>query len=618
MPVFADPELQNSKSTKENEAFAADEQLVGENVITENTNKAIRNWLSLFGGFLLGFFQEVGAFSLLFVRGFSKWISALYSRHLRPHVRRIHQSFYKRISRLLHRILARIERFFRFFTDAARVVRNGFCARRNVGIGTRLLDALRAFGRGVQNNAHFFVTIINYTLPVVGILILIHLVNYAQSLHFAVMVEYNGQQIGYVENEAVFEQANQRVQQRLTYLPTDELVDHIPRYTVALVDPAEVQTTTELTDAIIETAGVDMVQATGFYIDGKLMGVVRDFSEIQATLNQMLDAHKTNQEGERVEFVKQVESEPGLYLASNLVDPQSILDIITTETQGAVYYTVQEGDAPSSIAQKYGMTLDELVSLNPNVLDSLLIGQNVLVRKSEPYLEVKCIRQEIYTEDIPYGNTYTSSSSLWEGTEQVVSNGTNGKKSVTAEVAYVDGTEVSRKILSETTITEPINAVVAKGSKPMLRDPDTYIGATHSKSGMMNPVSAASPYISQVYGYTRYNPRHNGIDIAFRGNGYGVPIYSVLPGTVQFAGWQGSYGYLVIVDHGNGCQTYYAHCSKLYVRTGDTVAQGETIAAVGSTGVSSGNHLHFRVIYNYYQQDPEDYIPGYVRGSGSR
>lgn len=618
MPVFADPELQNSKSTKENEAFAADEQLVGENVSIENTDEPNRNWLGLFGSFMLTFFQEVGAFVLLFVRGLSKRISALYSHHLRPHVQQACQSLFKWLSHIIKKILDRVDRFFRFFTDAARVVRNGFCAHRNAGIGVRLLDALHAFGRGVQNNSHFFVTIINYTLPVVGILILIHLVNYAQSLHFAVMVEYNGQQIGYVENEAVFEQANQRVQQRLTYLPTDEVVDYIPLYTVAVVDPAEVRTTTELTDAIIETAGVDMVQATGFYIDGKLMGVVRDFSEIQRTLNQMLDAHKTNQEGERVEFVKRVESESGLYLASNLVDPQSILDIITTETQGAVYYTVQEGDAPSSIAQKYGMTLDELVALNPNVLESLLIGQNVLVRKSEPYLEVKCIRQEIYTEDIPYGNTYTTSSSLWEGTEQVVSNGTNGKKSVTAEVAYVGGTEVSRKVLSETTITEPINAVVAKGTKPMLRDPDAYIGATDSKSGMMNPVSSASPYISQVYGRTRYSSQHNGIDIAFRGNGYGVPIHSVLPGTVQFAGWQGSYGYLVIIDHGNGCQTYYAHCSKLYVRTGDTVAQGETIAAVGSTGVSSGNHLHFRVICNYYQQDPEDYIPGYTHDRAAR
>ena len=78
--------------------------------------------------------------------------------------------------------------------------------------------------------------------------------------------------------------------------------------------------------------------------------------------------------------------------------------------------------------------------------------------------------------------------------------------------------------------------------------------------------------------------------------------------TVTFAGYKGSYGYLVIIDHGNGYQTYYAHCSALYVSAGQSVAQGQNISAVGSTGNSTGPHLHFEIRYNGSTLNPQSYI----------
>lgn len=556
----------------------------------------------------------IGAFFLQFIRLAGQGFHSLYARHLQPHSRRVGTSLRilaRRLGRMGRYPAGRLRSFFRFFPDAFCVIRNGYREG-------RLPGALRAAAAGVRNNSHLFVTIINYTMPVAAVLMLVHVVQYVQNFNFAISVEYNGQQIGYIENETVFEEANVRVQERLTYLPEDEWVDSVPLYTIAVASPDDVKSAAEITNAIIETSSEEMVQATGLYIDGTLIGAVENFSGIRAALDGLLDSYRTGLEGEVVSFVKHVEWESGLYLASHLTDSQSIIDLVTSETQGDVYYTVQSGDAPSTIASAYDMSLDELVSMNPTILDTLLIGQNVLVKKSKPYLEVQITRPETYTQAIPYETTYTASANLWEGTQQLVSSGVEGQKSVTANVSYVNGEEVSREILSETVLLEPVNEVVAKGTREMLRDPNAYIGATDTQSGMMNPVSQQSPYISQVYGHTRYESHHNAIDIAFRGNGYGVPIYSVLPGTVIFSGWQGSYGNLVIVDHGNGFQTWYAHCSKLYVRSGDTVAQGETIAAVGSTGNSSGNHLHFRVIYNYTEQDPEDYIPGYTHDAQAR
>ena len=98
---------------------------------------------------------------------------------------------------------------------------------------------------------------------------------------------------------------------------------------------------------------------------------------------------------------------------------------------------------------------------------------------------------------------------------------------------------------------------------------------------------------------------HKGLDIAASG---GTPIKAVADGTVIRAGWSSGYGNLVVIDHGNGVTTYYGHCSRLYVSKGTTVKAGDKIAAVGSTGNSTGNHLHFEIRLNDKQVNPEKYV----------
>ena len=103
-----------------------------------------------------------------------------------------------------------------------------------------------------------------------------------------------------------------------------------------------------------------------------------------------------------------------------------------------------------------------------------------------------------------------------------------------------------------------------------------------------------------------YSWRHTGLDI---GNKVGTPLYAADSGVVEKAGWNsGGYGNMVLINHGGGIKTRYAHASKLYVKVGDHVSKGEAVAAMGSTGRSTGPHIHFEVIINGRLLNPLNYI----------
>jgi murein DD-endopeptidase MepM/ murein hydrolase activator NlpD len=190
---------------------------------------------------------------------------------------------------------------------------------------------------------------------------------------------------------------------------------------------------------------------------------------------------------------------------------------------------------------------------------------------------------------------------MYEGDYRVLSAGVPGKADVTANVSFVNGMETSREIVASVTLREPITELQARGTTPR---PSWY-----PTGSFRWPTSGV---ITSYFGYrdapnAAASTNHNAIDIA---NGYGTPIYAADGGEVIFAGWSGSYGYLIKIDHVNtGIVTYYAHCNELYVSVGDRVYKGEHIAAMGSTGNSTGPHLHFGVLKYDTWVDPLDYLP---------
>ena len=117
-------------------------------------------------------------------------------------------------------------------------------------------------------------------------------------------------------------------------------------------------------------------------------------------------------------------------------------------------------------------------------------------------------------------------------------------------------------------------------------------------------------YISSEFGYREQpiagaSTNHKGMDFAAT---IGTPIYAAASGTVTSASYSGNAGNMIVINHGNGLQTYYMHCNSMYVRAGQTVSKGQNIGAVGSTGNSSGPHLHFQVMQNGTPVNPRNYL----------
>ena len=131
--------------------------------------------------------------------------------------------------------------------------------------------------------------------------------------------------------------------------------------------------------------------------------------------------------------------------------------------------------------------------------------------------------------------------------------------------------------------------------------------ALPSINGIKLAVTPIEGRITSRYGVSSSirKSTHTGLDISAI---TGTDIKVVADGTVISAGYSGSYGYLVKVDHGNGVETWYAHTSKMYVKKGDTVKAGDVIAAVGSTGNSTGPHLHLEIRVNGETVNPQDYL----------
>ena len=164
-----------------------------------------------------------------------------------------------------------------------------------------------------------------------------------------------------------------------------------------------------------------------------------------------------------------------------------------------------------------------------------------------------------------------------------------------AEVEATVATLYKQKIV-------PVKKVVTTGKV------NTSTNISYKKPALnINLIRPMSGTITSRFGAvsSRRVSRHTGLDIAAS---TGTKIKACAGGTVTFSGYKGSYGYMVVINHGNGVETYYGHCSKLYVKAGQQVKQGDVIAAVGNTGNSTGPHLHLEIRLNGVAYNPQNYL----------
>lgn len=202
--------------------------------------------------------------------------------------------------------------------------------------------------------------------------------------------------------------------------------------------------------------------------------------------------------------------------------------------------------------------------------------------------------------EIPYKTVYKSVSNRLKGDSSVVIAGFKGLRQVTRKVTYINGVLSADETVSDVVVREPSDAVVEVGTARSIASSAERSEAY--SSGFIFPLPNGSWRISSYFGDGR---GHQGLDICAA---KGTSIFAVKDGTVTYAGYDGAYGYCVVIDHGNGLTTRYAHASSLCVSVGEKVATGDVIARVGSTGRSSGNHLHFEVAKGGKRVDPAPYI----------
>lgn len=200
-------------------------------------------------------------------------------------------------------------------------------------------------------------------------------------------------------------------------------------------------------------------------------------------------------------------------------------------------------------------------------------------------------------KQVDFKTVYQNSSAHYEGTSVVKNEGEHGERVLVYDVVYVDGEETVRTLVSDTEIVKAKDKVVLVGTKKNTASTGKYSWPLKSV------------YITSDYGGRTLSGKydfHLGVDLRASSGTY---VYAADGGKVIFAGYNGSYGYLIKIEHDNGDMTYYAHLSKIEVKNGSRVYKGQYIAKSGASGNVTGPHLHFEIRKNGLTVNPNKYLP---------
>jgi len=257
----------------------------------------------------------------------------------------------------------------------------------------------------------------------------------------------------------------------------------------------------------------------------------------------------------------------------------------TAQRTDTIEYTVQSGDVIGVIAEKFGISVNTILWENNLTWNSTI----------KPGQTLRILPNSGINHQVVSGDTVLSIAKKYQtDADKIVALNKLADASdikIGDDLFIPDGVKPTQVVSSYKPRVTPVSAYSDEEVAP----------ATVTDTGTKLLWPAGSSRITQYFSWV-----HTGLDI---GDKVGNPIYAAEAGKVETAGWNNSgYGNYVIINHGNGIKTLYAHASKLLVKTGDTVSRGETIALIGSTGRSTGPHLHFEVRVNNSRKNPLNYI----------
>ena len=320
-------------------------------------------------------------------------------------------------------------------------------------------------------------------------------------------------------------------------------------------------------------------------VDGRETVALKSVDDYDRVLRMMKKSYAAERENavlkdfviqEEIDFIKRPVQ------PDEIVSVEEAANILLTGLPQRKTHLVARGDSLWSISRAHNISMAALEAANPQIINRQLKPNDELnLVTVEPLVNVLTVEEVTVTEKIPFTTKYVKDNKLYTSQTKVLTNGKMGEKEVTYLITVENGQETARRVVKETVLSEPVDKVVAKGTA----------AAPKSGTGRFIWPLASGGTITSTFG-PRWGKMHYAVDIAAAG---GTPIRAADGGVVTTSSYRGSYGNLVVIDHGNGYSTYYAHNSRLLVKVGERVAKGQTIALMGSTGNSTGNHVHFEI-----------------------
>ncbi|HBL82100.1 MAG TPA: hypothetical protein DD391_05810 [Clostridiales bacterium] len=342
----------------------------------------------------------------------------------------------------------------------------------------------------------------------------------------------------------------------------------------------------------LKSTSEEMTEGFSITYDGVYFAALSTQEDAERLLEQYLAGFTAGNENVTAEFAQEVKITP----THVVKDTVKTADSVYAELLAGkfVSYEVQDGESLEDIAANFDTTAESILADNQLAEQTSLAGQTLKIYTGEPVLSVKTVEHVNGEFEIPFETISNEDDTLYQGKTEVDTEGVNGLKFVDSYITKIDGVTVEETVMKNDILKEPVTQVERVGTKELPPSVGTGEFAVPTSGTLTSPFGA------------RWGRMHAGIDL---GASTGTPIYASDNGIVTEAQFKNNgYGNFISIDHGNGFVTYYAHCSEILVSPGDVVAKGDLIARVGSTGRSTGPHLHFEVRADGEAQDPMNYI----------
>jgi murein DD-endopeptidase MepM/ murein hydrolase activator NlpD len=408
-------------------------------------------------------------------------------------------------------------------------------------------------------------------------------------------VDVDGKSIGYVNNPQVIQdEMKQQLEKARSNGVQAAIANEIEwKREIALsAKPNNEQTLQQLEDLI-------RFKAVELSVNNQAIGDVSDEGTLQSVLQEIKSNYtgKAAAEDTEVKFKEPVTWKVTSVTSDRLLTQDQLKTLITQGTLQKEVHTIVQGDTVESIAKKYGIKRKDVFANNSGITEDTLlkIGQQLIVTARKPLLTVQVITKQSVVEKIPYAIQMVPTDSLYRGDSKVLQEGIDGEKNVIYETTMENNVQTDKKAIQEQIIKQPVDKKVLKGTKVKPSRGDGHFSWP-----------ADGGVITSGYGM-RWGKMHLGLDIAGTDD---LDIKAADNGVVEMAGSDGTYGNCVIIDHGNGYQTRYAHLSSIKVSPGQVVEKGDALGIMGETGDATGVHLHFEIIKDGSTVNPLPFFRG--------